>query len=420
MKRSRPPLAKVKMRTNWHQSERGCWSLSLGERGCRIRIVQRRPGDVFYRVTWIPGQGPQWASLRTKDRAEARRRAESLLKMLQDGAPPHRTPLTLGDLWQRYQQEAIGYRENAQTTRDSKQLQARCLLAFFGANKRLVDLCPNDVLRYAEARRRTNRGAQGSAGVRRRTVHADLVFLRTMLNWATSIKVDGEWLLEENPLRGVRFPRESNPRRPVATFDRFEKVCRAAQQLAACSRGDRQRAKWVRLELALILAEGTGRRIGSIRHLRWSDMNLDQPSIRWRAEFDKKRREQIVPIPGSLACAIKAARLRLGSVGDGWVFSQVSKDAPWAPAQCQDYLRRAEAVAGVEKLEGGLWHAYRRKWATERKDLPLKDVAVAGGWKDVTTLLTCYQHADEATMLKVLESPMKLVSRRAAGALEKR
>ncbi len=63
---------------------------------------------------------------------------------------------------------------------------------------------------------------------------------------------------------------------------------------------------------------------------------------------------------------------------------------------------------------GGLWHAYRRKWATERKDMPLKDLAAAGGWKDVTTLLTCYQHADEATMLKVMESPLKLVARTVA------
>ncbi|MEZ0336066.1 MAG: hypothetical protein ACAI18_18905 [Gemmatimonadales bacterium] len=47
-------------------------------------------------------------------------------------------------------------------------------------------------------------------------------------------------------------------------------------------------------------------------------------------------------------------------------------------------------------------------------------MAAAGGWKDVTTLLTCYQHADEATMLKVMESPVRLVSRGAAGPLEKR
>jgi hypothetical protein len=34
--------------------------------------------------------------------------------------------------------------------------------------------------------------------------------------------------------------------------------------------------------------------------------------------------------------------------------------------------------------------------------LPLKNVAAVGGWKDVTTFLTRYEHADEATMLKVM------------------
>jgi integrase len=165
------------------------------------------------------------------------------------------------------------------------------------------------------------------------------------------------------------------------------------------------------LELALVLAEGTGRRIGSIRQLRWSDTNYDLPSIRWRVEFDKKRREQVIPIPESFATEIKSFRVRLAAVGDGWVFKQAYKDAPWAAAQCQELLRQAEAAAGVENLDGGLWHAYRRKWATERKELPLKDVAAAGGWKDVSTLLTCSQHADEATMLKVMESPLKLVGR---------
>lgn len=163
-----------------------------------------------------------------------------------------------------------------------------------------------------------------------------------------------------------------------------------------------------------------GARLGSIRQLRWSEVAYDPPSILWRAEFDKRRREQRAPIPESLATCIRSTRARLAAVGDDWVFKQAYKNAPWAPAQCQEFLRQAEAAAGVEKLHGGLWHAYRRKWATERKELPLKDVAAAGGWKDVTTLLTCYQHADEATLLKVMESPVRLVSRRTAGAPEKR
>ena len=31
------------------------------------------------------------------------------------------------------------------------------------------------------------------------------------------------------------------------------------------------------------------------------------------------------------------------------------------------WLRKAEKLAGLEKQKGSLWHAYRRKWATERK-----------------------------------------------------
>ena len=58
--------------------------------------------------------------------------------------------------------------------------------------------------------------------------------------------------------------------------------------------------------------------------------------------------------------------------------------------------------------------------AAPGQETPAQDVASAGGWKDVTTLLTCYQHSDDATMLKVMESPVRLVSRRAAGALKKR
>jgi len=38
---------------------------------------------------------------------------------------------------------------------------------------------------------------------------------------------------------------------------------------------------------------------------------------------------------------------------------------------------RPKRLPGSRSLDGGLWHAYRRKWATERKELPLKDVAAA-------------------------------------------
>ena len=50
-----------------------------------------------------------------------------------------------------------------------------------------------------------------------------------------------------------------------------------------------------------------------------------------------------------------------------------------------------------------MWHAFRRLWATERKAFPVKDVAAAGGWKDITTLIDCYQQPDDDTLRAVVE-----------------
>jgi hypothetical protein len=60
------------------------------------------------------------------------------------------------------------------------------------------------------------------------------------------------------------------------------------------------------------------------------------------------------------------------------------------------WLKRAYELSGAPKPDGNMWHAFRRLWATERKTLPVKDVAAAGGWEDVTTLIECYQQPDVA------------------------
>jgi hypothetical protein len=43
--------------------------------------------------------------------------------------------------------------------------------------------------------------------------------------------------------------------------------------------------------------------------------------------------------------------------------------------------------------------------------MPLRDVAAAGGWRDPTTLLKCYQQPDEETMRRVVWEAPKLLSR---------
>ena len=66
------------------------------------------------------------------------------------------------------------------------------------------------------------------------------------------------------------------------------------------------------------------------------------------------------------------------------------------------WLTVAETAGKVPKLEGGLWHPYRRKWATARKGHSRKDVAAAGGWQDTETLLRCYQQPGNETLPVVM------------------
>jgi integrase len=54
---------------------------------------------------------------------------------------------------------------------------------------------------------------------------------------------------------------------------------------------------WARIEFALFLAERTGKRLGSIRQLRWEDFDFERQVVYWRAEADKKGYKWEVPMP---------------------------------------------------------------------------------------------------------------------------
>lgn len=114
-------------------------------------------------------------------------------------------------------------------------------------------------------------------------------------------------------------------------------------------------------------------------------------------------RETTVPIAPEVRKAVERVLKARPGIGGAPLFP--------APGQAQQpvsrhladrWLRKAEELAKLDPQEGSLWHAYRRKWATERRHLPDVDVAAAGGWKTVTTLKTAYQQADAGTMLRVV------------------
>ena len=416
-------MATRNRRNEWHQTN-GKWSRSLGERGMRVLLFQKRPNGMFYRRVWVPDRGPDQAPLLTRDRREAERLGRALLAALlrnEDVVVPER--LTLGALWEKYRIECVTYLDNKASTKRDDEARAKNLLAFFGEQCEVRTLAAKDQAAYST--RRKAGGIKRPDGtvtrkVRARSVEMDLVLLHSMLSWATTVRLpNGERLLDWNPLAGVRREREHNPVRPIATYERFQLTREAMQELqrdaAARREADEQpvlaeleETRWVKMELALVLAEATGRRLGSIRQLRWEDVDFERGTIRWRAEFDKKGKEWVVPMPASFAEKLKQFRKRLGAIS-GWIFGGERKsDQPMDRHLFDKWLSVAEKKAELPKLAGGLWHPYRRKWATERKHHSLKDVAAAGGWKDTETLLTCYQQPDTDTLLAVMSEPRKV------------
>jgi hypothetical protein len=97
----------------------------------------------------------------------------------------------------------------------------------------------------------------------------------------------------------------------------------------------------------------------------------------------------------------RIARNRPG-IGEAPIFP--SPEDPTMPISrhlADAWLRRRNNCEG-RPANGLTLACVPRKWATERKHLPAADVAAAGGWGSVETLQRAYQHADQATMLRVL------------------
>ena len=116
-------------------------------------------------------------------------------------------------------------------------------------------------------------------------------------------------------------------------------------------------------------------------------------------------------MPSDFFEVVRRFQRELREVG-GFVFPAMKSTSAVMDRHLFDkWLSAAEKKAGLPKLDGSLWHAYRRKWAIERKGAPLKDVAAAGGWKDVSTLLEVYQQSDEESILAVTSITAKLRER---------
>ena len=154
---------------------------------------------------------------------------------------------------------------------------------------------------------------------------------------------------------------------------------------------------------------------GAIRQLRWSDVDLNEKRILWRAENDKIGMEHSPPLSGEAVRVLEQSRRKRESIGDGWLFpSPEDSSKPCSRHLLRDWWRRGEKLAEIPRTSRLGWHSLRRKFVNDMKaDTPMADLCYLGGWKSPLTVMTVYQQADQVTMRNALSNRD---TRRAAGS----
>jgi len=395
------------------------WGWSCGDRGLTVSVREyKRPGGVIYIGAPDPmTDTTRWVSLGHRDKQKARRQARKLLVELQDGKAVVRSP-TLGYIRDLYLHERLSVMKLASAKWITQNLGA--WVNYLGPTFRVVNLSPREWEGFGRLRLSGEIDGSGRPveSMRRRTVKpgtVNLAFdaLRMCLNWATLWRVEGKPVLENNPVRRFPYLDDVNPQRSVWTYDRFLKVVQAAKdlQMEVEWSGRRERLPCYLADV-LAISEGTGRRIGAVRQLRYTDLILSEGQhgkVHWRADTDKTGKEWITPIsPDVRKALLRVIRERPG-LGEAPLFP-APRDAnkPVDEDTLRLYLRRAEKAAGVSKLPQDSFHGLRRKFVTERKHVPDVDVAEAGGWRSINTMKRAYQRADEAGVLEAILEPRRL------------
>jgi integrase len=251
------------------------WSYSAGEKGRNRVRAFADPKTGILLLEWYEqelGAKPRRKRISTghRDRTRAKQAADELAAAFATRSPARTEGLTLYRLFEIYLGEVSPTKGGSKRTHDVR--CAEMFLAFLGANRKPETLNRRDWDQFVRERRS---GAVAPVNktfrrpVRNRTIAYDLAWLRSVLNWACLAgSPEGGMLLDRNPLKGLPLPREDIPQSQMVSEGRYRALRAVADQVAPGFR------------LALVLANETGHRIGSIRQLRWSDVDFRGGRVR--------------------------------------------------------------------------------------------------------------------------------------------
>jgi len=400
------------------------WQYKHGPHGATVTVEERRVGSPVLIKCWdasINGTRERSLKFRVRDAEgelmeEQVKRAKSeaidLSNQLIKGESP-KSRLTMKELVKLFRKEKLRDLEGQHASDTKRAMEA--WEEFLGPRFKVDSF---DVAHWNAFARERESGEIDSDGTRvrdpgdrepvsPRTVVKDLKVLRQLCRFATHKRSpDGSFLLETDPTRGLEMPKTPDPSRPVATDQMLERLLSVADEIQT-----RRNGKMVRsyLRELLVLAAGTGRRIGAMVRLRYSDWFPEEGRngvLRWRADSDKLGKEWRAPVTSRVRRELEEIQRDRPGIGDAWLFPAPMSDGPMNVTLASTWLRRAEERAGLweerERPDRFGWHAFRRMWATKRKELPAADVAAVGGWKGTQVLENVYQRADAETMERVV------------------
>ncbi|MFC1660903.1 tyrosine-type recombinase/integrase [Gemmatimonadota bacterium] len=387
------------------------WKRTIGPHGAKVTVKERTVGGPVYLFAWDPelegyrkrslGFPVRDASGKLIKEAEnrAKREATELSNRLLQGDSPSGA-VTVRELFSLFRREELP--DMTGKYRKETERGLALLEAFLGSAFQMEKLGPREWNAFKRQRASGEIDAKGirvpnpedRRPVSPRTVAKDLKTLRQVCRFGAAYRRrDGSFLLSTDPTRGLDLPSEKNPARPVADDERYEALLQVADQVHPF------------LSELLVLAGETGRRIGSIVALRYSDWMPDRGTygtIRWRADSDKLGKEWTAPVTPAVRDTMERILQDRPGIGDAFLFPAPKSDTHVDVTLASRWFRIAEKEAGLEHKDWGGWHMLRRRWATKRKGQSLKDVAYVGGWKGTQVLQEVYQHADDETMEAVV------------------
>lgn len=249
------------------------WSYSVGKRPNTVRVFERPGRRGLYVRTWDPsareGRGV-WRkrALGHSDRERAEVYADEMNAKLKRGEKQAER-VTLARLFAMYERYRTPRKSDTEQQADGRRIEM--WTRFLGAEKDPLAIRKHEWESFQDLRGSGAIDGRGNPvadlekrkAVRTRAVEADLKWLRWALNWARDWRLENEsYLLRENPVRGFEIPTEKNPRRPVASTDRYEAIRKKTDEVAMEIRWEgRRETRRSYLSEMFDIVHGTGRRI---------------------------------------------------------------------------------------------------------------------------------------------------------------